>query len=76
MFDVWVRVSQEFDIQPVAIAWTSVRQLRNKQILLVIVVWRSDKFEEETWEIEEFMRKNYLHFFEPVDMNFEDKIPN
>jgi len=41
-----------------------VKQLRNKTIPLVKVLWRSQEFEEATWEPEEEMRKFCPHLFE------------
>ena len=49
-----------------------VKELRNKQIPLVKVLWRNHKTEEATWEIEEVMWQQY-----PTLLNegsFEDEI--
>ena len=73
---VWVGVSREFDIQPVAIAWTSVRQLRHQKMQLVRAAGQKDRFKEQTWETEEFMRKDYQYVLEMANKNFEEKIPN
>ena len=67
--------SLTFTTQPVAIVGRSVRQLRHRQIPLVRVVWRSDRFEEESWETEDFMRQRYPSLFETSGKNFEDEIP-
>ena len=64
-----------FTTQPVAIVGRSARQLRHRQIPLVRVVWRSDRFEEETWETEDHMKHRYPSLFETAGMNFEDEIP-
>ena len=39
----------------------NVKQLRNKMIPLVKVLWRSQRIEEATWEPEEEMRRSYPH---------------
>ena len=40
-----------------------VKELRNKKILLVKVLWRNHKTEEATWESEEMMRQQYPQLF-------------
>ena len=49
-----------------------VKELRNKQIPLVKVLWRNHKTKEATWESEDTMRQQYLQLF--TEGNFEDKI--
>ncbi|VFQ68306.1 unnamed protein product [Cuscuta campestris] len=51
------------DEEPVEILAREVRQLRNKTIPLVKVLWRSHTVEEATWETEESMRTRYPHLF-------------
>ena len=41
---------------------------------MVKVVWRSGRFEEETWETEDSMRQQYPQLFEIASKNFRDKI--
>ena len=48
------------------------KELRNKKIPLVKVLWRNHKTEEATWESEETMRQQYPQLFNEV--NFEDEI--
>ena len=49
-----------------------VKELRNKKIPLVKVLWRNHKTEEATWESEEMMRQQYPQLFN--EGNFEDEI--
>eukprot|EP00257_Ricinus_communis_P016855 XP_015575149.1 uncharacterized protein LOC107261305 [Ricinus communis] len=56
--------------RPVAILVKEVKELRNKIIPLVKVLWKHHGNEEATWEREEDMRNQY-----PNLCNFEDKIP-
>ena len=49
-----------------------VKELRNKRILLVKVLWRNHKTKEATWESEEVMRHQYPQLFN--EGNFEDEI--
>ena len=49
-----------------------MKELRNKRIPLVKVLWRKHKTEEATWESEETMRQQYPQLFN--EGNFEDEI--
>ena len=40
-----------------------VKELRNKQILLVKILWKNHGVEEATWEVEKEMQKKYLGLF-------------
>ncbi|XP_016730923.1 uncharacterized protein [Gossypium hirsutum] len=46
-----------------------VKVLRNKMVLLVKVLWHNHKTEENTWESEDVMKRQY-----PYLVNFADKI--
>ncbi|VFQ93302.1 unnamed protein product [Cuscuta campestris] len=52
-----------YEEEPVEILARETRQLRNKTIPLVKVLWRSHTVEEATWETEESMRTRYPHLF-------------
>ena len=41
-----------------------VKQLRNREIPMVKVVWKNHAVEEATWETEEKMKRDYPHLFE------------
>ena len=58
--------------EPVEILAREVKELRNKRIPLVKVLWRNHKTEEATWEGEETMRQQYPQLFN--EGNFEDEI--
>ena len=49
--------------EPVEILAREVKELRNKRIPLVKVLWRNHKTEEAMWESEETMRQQYLQLF-------------
>ena len=57
-----------------AILAREVKQLRNKQVPLVKVLWKHFDMEEATWELEATMRAQYLQLF-TLGNNFEDEIP-
>ena len=50
-----------------------VKQLRNKQVPLVKVLWHHHGREEGTWESKATMRAQYPQLYES-GMNFEDEI--
>ncbi|XP_031285991.1 uncharacterized protein LOC116144681 [Pistacia vera] len=52
-----------YEERPVQILDRKVKELRNKQIPLVKVLWRNHKIEEATWEMEQDMRSRYLEPF-------------
>ena len=62
-----------YDEEPKAILAREVKQLRNKQVPLVKVLWQHHDMEEATWESEATMRTQYPHLFDS-GMNFEDEI--
>ena len=50
-----------------------VKQLRNKDVALVKVLWNRHGVEEATWELEEAMRSQYPNLFS--GKTFEDESP-
>ena len=52
-----------FEIQPVGIVDHEIKELRNKTIPMVKVLWKSDTVEETTWETEAFVRKYHPYLF-------------
>ena len=51
------------EVKPVKILDWSEKELRNKKIYLVKVLWRSSQIEEKTWEKEAEMRRKYPELF-------------
>ena len=64
---------KSYDEEPKTILAREVKQLRNKQVLLVKVFWQHHGREEATWEPEATMRAQYPQLLES-GMNFEDEI--
>ena len=62
-----------FDEEPKAILDCEVKQLRNKQVPLVKVLWQHHGMEEATWEPESIMRAQCSQLFS-LGNNFEDEI--
>ena len=71
--DVQVQSDFTYDKEPKAILAREVKQLRNKQVPLVKVLWQHHGMEEATWELKLTMRTQYLQLFS-LGINFEDKI--
>ena len=63
-----------YEEKPVKLLDSKVKELRNKRIPLVKVLWRNHGIEEATWEVEEEIRQKYPNLFPNQDMNFVDEI--
>ena len=59
-----LRSDLTYEEEPVEILAREVKELRNKKILLVKVLWRNHKTQEATWESEETMRQQYPQLFD------------
>ena len=53
-----------FREEPVQILDRTEKRLRGKSVVLVKVLWRSNRYEEQTWEPEEKMKEKYPHLFQ------------
>ena len=60
---VVVKDSLSYEDVPVEILERQVRRLRNKEVTLVKVLWRSQSVEGATWEAEATMKAKYPHLF-------------
>ena len=58
-----LRPDLTYEEESVEILAQEVKELRNKKIPLVKVLWRNHKTEEATWEGEETMQQKYLQLF-------------
>ena len=67
-----LRPDLTYEKELVKILAREVKELRNKQISLVKVLWRNHKAKEATWESEEVMWQQYPQLFN--EGNFEDEI--
>ncbi|KAA3461712.1 reverse transcriptase [Gossypium australe] len=52
-----------YNEEPIRILAREVKQLRNKSIALIKVLWKRHDVEEATWEPKETMRKQYPNLF-------------
>ena len=71
--DIQVQLDFSYDEELKSILARDVKQLRNKQVPLVKVLWQHHDMEEATWEPESTMRAQYPQLFNS-SMNFEDEI--
>ena len=63
------------EVQPVKIMDRSIKELQNKKVSLIKVLWRNSQIEEETWEREsEMMKYPGLFSYIGMNLNFEDEI--
>ena len=67
-----LRPNLTYEEEPVEILAREVKELQNKQIPLVKVLWRNHKTEEAMWESEETMRSQYPQLFN--EGNFKDEV--
>ena len=61
--EIELRDDLSYEEQPVQILGIKEKELRNKTISLVKVLWRNHLVEEATWEREDQMRSQYPHLF-------------
>jgi hypothetical protein len=58
-------------VRPVKILDQRVKELQNKSIPIVRILWRNIQIEEETWEREFEMNKKYPELFELQGMEYK-----
>ena len=71
--EIQVQEDLSYDEEPKAILAQEVKQLQNKQVPIVKVLWQHHGKEEATWEPEATMRAQYPQLFK-LGMNFKDEI--
>ncbi|KAK5784714.1 hypothetical protein PVK06_039241 [Gossypium arboreum] len=71
--EIELQPDMTYEEEPIKILAREVKQLRNKNVALVKVLWQRHGVEEATWESEETMRNQYPHLF--TGKIFEDENP-
>ncbi|KAJ9168557.1 hypothetical protein P3X46_020063, partial [Hevea brasiliensis] len=61
--EIEVNLDLTYDEEPIKIMAYELKQLRNKQIPLVKVLWNHHSGKEATWECEEDMRRQHPQLF-------------
>ena len=59
-----LRQDLTYEEELVEILARDLKELRNKKIMLVKVLWRNHKTEEATWETKEMMQQQYPQLFD------------
>ena len=72
--EIELRDDLSYEEQPVQILGREEKELRNKTISLVKVLWRNHLVEEATRKREDQMRSQYPHLFHNTGTNFVDEI--
>ena len=72
--EIELRDDLSYEEQPVQILGREEKELRNKTISLVKVLWRNHLVEEATWKREDQMQSQYPHLFHNTGTNFGDEI--
>ena len=67
-----LRLDLTYEEEPVESLAREVKELWNKRIPLVKLLWRNNKTEEDMWESEKTMRQQYPQLFN--EGNFDDEI--
>ncbi|KAJ8762464.1 hypothetical protein K2173_007903 [Erythroxylum novogranatense] len=73
--EIQVQQDLSYEEGPISILAKEVKQLRNKSVPLVKVLWQHHGIEEATWEPEEIMKAQYPQLFESV-VNYRIQIRN
>ena len=71
--EIEIRPDMTYGEKPIKILAREVKQLRNKDVALVKVLWHRHGVEEAIWELEETMRSHYPNLFS--GKTFEDESP-
>ncbi len=61
--EIEVNLDFNYEEEPIEILAYEVKQLRNKQILLVKVLWNYHSGQEATWKCEEDMKRQHPQLF-------------
>ena len=72
--EIELRDDLSYEKQPVQILGREEKELRNKTISLVKVLWRNHLVEEATWGREDQMQNQYPHLFHDTGANFVGEI--
>ena len=72
--EIELRDDLSYEEQPVQILGREEKELFNKTISLVKVLWRNHLVEEATRERADQMRSQYPHLFHDTGTNFVDEI--
>ena len=72
--EIELRDDLSYEEQPVQILGREEKELRNRTISLVKILWRNHLVEEVTWERDDQMKSQYPHLFHDTGTNFVGEI--
>ena len=72
--EIELRDDLSYEEKPMQILGREEKELRNKTISLVKILWRNHLVEEATWERDDQMRSQYPHIFHDTGTNFVGEI--
>ena len=72
--DIELGKSLAYEERPIRLLDRKMKDLKNKQIPLVKVLWSHHGIEKATWELEVDMQKKYPELFTNKKINFEVEI--
>ena len=61
--EIEINSVMSYEEEPISILTREIKELRNKKILLVKVLWHKHGVEEATWESEDTMKERYPNLF-------------
>ncbi|KAA3474709.1 receptor-like protein kinase [Gossypium australe] len=61
--EIEIQPDMTYNEEPIRILAREIKELRNKHIVLVKVLWQRHEVEEAMWEPEQAMRKQYPNLF-------------
>ena len=61
--EIEIQSDLSYEEEPVRILTREVKELRNKKIPLVKVLWHKHGVEEATWELEDSVKERYPNLF-------------
>ena len=71
--EIEIQSNMMYEEKPIRILAREVKELRNKKIPLVKLMWHRQGVEEATWESEDYIRQQYPNLFN--GKIFEDENP-
>ncbi|XP_016716331.1 uncharacterized protein [Gossypium hirsutum] len=62
-YEVEIQLDLSYSEEPISVLAREIKELQNKRVLLVKVLWNRHRVEEATWETEDLMRLQYPNLF-------------
>ena len=69
--NIGIKDSLSYEEILVQILDRQVHKLRTKKVASVKVLWRNQFIRQDTWKVEEYMKKIYSHLFETREIPYQ-----